>query len=413
MITFSYLKQLASTMLLISLFGCTTKDSNSTVAQDAKAFDSSDIPEHIRGLENLMALDPSQPPQYEISFSPQEVYGEIYLEPVMMVSGNNRNIVSVDRNGRVYIIDHVEKNIHVYKPDGELLSEIGREGRGPGEFLDISTIRLHGDRLMVYDMTLKRIQWFDLETHDVHVVNLNPKELINDQEELILEGITSVMPLENGSILIGGVTPEAISRIFAGIDERTYYRYYVLDENGNLISDELFQTAQKLSHRTGPSRTDIPSSGEGIATVSPEGMIYHANTSQFLIHAIDVKDSTRRSIYYPFENASIDREKLFESYSDYKRPRMQDAEIGDHWPALHSLLADDENRLWVATITDDQDTHTWWILKDSGELLGRFDWPRSLEIETIRNGSMYVRERDWQEGVLTVQRHEIQMEPIN
>lgn len=154
-------------------------------------------------------------------------------------------------------------------------------------------------------------------------------------------------------------------------------------------------------------------SDEGIVTASLEGIVYRANTSHFLIHALDVQDSTRRSIYYPYENAPLDRDQVLEGYSDDFRASMQEVEFGDHWPALHSMIADDQNRLWVSTITEDPDTYTWWVLKDSGELLGRFDWPRSLEIETIRNGSMYVRDRDWEEGVLTVQRHEIQMEPNN
>lgn len=419
MIVYSKLRGLASTLLLIGLFGCTTKDSGSTVFQDANSLDSSDIPEHIREVENLTALDPSQPPQYEINFTPREVYGEIYLNPVMMAGGHNYNTVSVDRNGRVYIMDRREESIHVYKPDGELLSKIGGEGKGPGEFLDMSTFRMDGDRLMAYDMNLKRIQWFDLDSHDVDVLNIQPEELMNDQEEQVLYGINSIMPLGNGSILVGGLSPTDLRMIFLGESTgRSYRRFFIMDQRGNLITEELFQLAiqesQNTRHSTGlTSATRIPSSDKGIVTASPEGTIYRANTSQFLIHALDVTDSTRRSIYYPYENAPLDREKLLENYSGDIRESMQDVEFGDHWPALHTILADDENRLWVSTITEDPDTHTWWVLKDSGELLGRFDWPRSLEIETIRNGSIYVRDRDWEEGVLTVQRHEIQMEPIN
>lgn len=374
------------------------------------------IPAHLQEVKNLTALDPSQSPQYKISFTPQEIYGEIYLNPVMMAGGHHFNTVSVDKNGRVYIMDRVEENIHVYKPDGELLTKIGREGRGPGEFLDMSTFRLDRDRLMTYDMNLKRIQWFDLDSHDVEVLNINLTELKNNQEEVVFGSLMSVMPLGNGNLLIGGFSPGYLRRLSE--DERPHIKYYAIDENGNLTSEELFQTVLPESHSTRhntglTSSRRIPSSDEGIVTVSPEGTIYRANTSQFLIHALDVTDATRRSIYYPYEHVPLDREKLLESYSDDIRENMQDVDFGDHWPALHTILADDENRIWVATITEDPDTYTWWVLKDSGELLGRFDWPRSLEIETIRNGSIYVRDRDWEEGVLTVQRHEIQMEPIN
>lgn len=276
MTTDHYLRQVAFALLLIVTIGCSMEESNSTVPQSTNGLDSSYVPEHLHELENLTVQDPTQPPQYEISFTPQEIYGEIYLNPVIMESGHNYNTVSVDRNGRVYIMDRREENIHVYKPDGELLSKIGREGRGPGEFLDMSTIRMDGDRLMVYDMNLKRIQWFDLDSHDVHVVNLNPKELINvnDQEGLILESITSVMSLGNGSILIGGLSLADVRKKIAGIIERINVRYYLLDENGNLTSEELFQSV--LEESSLKALNDNSPSDEGIVTVSPEGIIYRA-----------------------------------------------------------------------------------------------------------------------------------------
>ncbi|MDZ7774049.1 MAG: 6-bladed beta-propeller [Balneolaceae bacterium] len=397
-------------LLVITTFiGCTVDNPGSEHISEALSSDTLKIPAHLQEKENLTALDPSQPPPYEISFTPREIYGEIYLNPIMSASGHHYNTVSVDRKGRVYIMDRLEENIHVYNPDGALLTKIGGEGRGPGEFIDMSTIRMDGDRLMTYGYSLKRIQWFNLDSYDVHVVNLNLTELTNDQGKIVLGTINSVLPLRNGSILIGGLSPADVRKLSES--ERTYLRYYSLDENGNLTSDELFQSVlEKLSHM---ALNENSPSDEGIVTVSPDGIIYRANTSQFLIHAMDVKDSTQRSFYYPYEHASVDREQVFEDHSDDFRTSMADVEFGDHWPALHSILADDDNRLWVSTITEDPDTYTWWVLKDSGELLAKFDWPRSLEIETVRNGSMYVRDRDWEKGVLTVQRHKIQMEPIN
>lgn len=353
----------------------------------------------------MTVLDPSQSPEYNISFSPQEIYGEVNLHSSI---GYHNNIVSVDKNGRVYIRSRQERNIHVYKPDGELLTKIGREGRGPGEFLSISTIGMHEDRLMAFGYSLKRIQWFDLDSNDVTVLNIHPEELMNDQGELALESVNAIMLLGNGSYLIGGV--ESIHESLES--ERTYTTFFTIDENGNLTSDELFRSVRQDYHDFGGGAKSIPSSDEGIVEVSPEGIIYHANTSEFLIHAIDTGDNTRHSIKYPYENAPVDRDRILDRYDDYLRDRMRDADFGDHWPALHSMIADDQNRLWVSTITEDPDTYTWWVLKDSGELLAKFDWPQSQEIETVRNGSMYVSDEDWENRVFTVQRYEIQMEPI-
>lgn len=42
--------------------------------------------------------------------------------------------VTADDNGLVYVADRLPPSVRVYRPDGEFLAWIGREGEGPGEF---------------------------------------------------------------------------------------------------------------------------------------------------------------------------------------------------------------------------------------------------------------------------------------
>jgi len=42
--------------------------------------------------------------------------------------------VAADREGRIYVADRLTPSVRVFKPDGEFMAWIGREGEGPGEF---------------------------------------------------------------------------------------------------------------------------------------------------------------------------------------------------------------------------------------------------------------------------------------
>jgi len=44
-----------------------------------------------------------------------------------------------DENGNLYLSDGNQKKIHVYRFNGEFISSLGREGRGPGEFSGLSS----------------------------------------------------------------------------------------------------------------------------------------------------------------------------------------------------------------------------------------------------------------------------------
>ena len=84
-------------------------------------------------------------------------------------------------------------------------------------------------------------------------------------------------------------------------------------------------------------------------------------------------------------------------------------DLPETWPAIDNILADDEGRLWVATIVEDLSVYEWWVLEDSGELITKFKWPRDEPIEVVKNGKIYTRETDEDTGLQRVVRYGIGM----
>lgn len=81
------------------------------------------------------------------------------------------------------------------------------------------------------------------------------------------------------------------------------------------------------------------------------------------------------------------------SHNDQLLRIRQTAEYPDTWPALYSIVTDDRARLWVSSITADEDEFIWWVIDQDGEY-ARFVWPAGREIVHVQNGYAYVIESD-------------------
>ena len=80
-----------------------------------------------------------------------------------------------DKAGRVYISDNQKKQIHIFEPDGNYLKSLGKEGRGPGEFMFLGEISIQSERLYVVDSMQFRVNIFSTTTLElIDIYNLHP-----------------------------------------------------------------------------------------------------------------------------------------------------------------------------------------------------------------------------------------------
>jgi hypothetical protein len=71
---------------------------------------------------------------------------------------------NVDDEGNIFVTDWDRKRIQKYGPDGKFLLTIGREGQGPGEFINVWEPEFDKDgNLYVVDISQKRISFFSRE----------------------------------------------------------------------------------------------------------------------------------------------------------------------------------------------------------------------------------------------------------
>lgn len=113
--------------------------------------------------------------------------------------------VKILKNGHIAIADYGQQTISILKKDGSLIHSFGRQGRGPGEFLNIRDILTIGEHISVYDSHQNRLVVFNysgelLRSESFSSASMNKETtLINDSLYVIgIEGVSgSLLQVQN------------------------------------------------------------------------------------------------------------------------------------------------------------------------------------------------------------------------
>lgn len=99
-----------------------------------------------------------------------------------------------------------------------------------------------------------------------------------------------------------------------------------------------------------------------------------------------------------------------------KKSEINKTEVPNNWPALHTMVMDEKNRLWVATITDSDSTFNWRVVDEKGAPLASFSYPGNRKrssvwsepLYKIKNGYFYELERDMRSGIDRIVKYKIE-----
>ncbi len=361
-----------------------------------------ELPEHIAGIENLTVYELPENSPIEISFEPEAYFGD--SDEVLI---GNFNSAVADEKGRVYLADSDQKTIHVFHPEGTFLQSIGKEGKGPGEFMNILSLQTDGKNLYAYDFSQRRVNVFALENLEFSYTVLLTLEDVGIDE---LSGTypSSYYVLPDNTILVSFAQPFGAD---TSEDERLAL-YYKMNHEGRILSDKILSTrlAEVLMDRSngGIMIWGSPYGGRSLIEISTSGNIYSAWSKEFLIHSYNQTGERLGAWYYPLQKAALSRDEAINYHDDENYKRMaRNSEIPGTWPALNSMKTDDQNRLWLSTIVEDREVYQWWVMDGDGEPLATFTWPRSRSVADIKNGFIYARETD-EMGLAQVVRYRVE-----
>jgi hypothetical protein len=369
---------------------------------------------------------------FEIQFVRETSYGS--TDDIVVGSIGS---FSVDGNNRVFIVDRNRVNVHVYQPEGNFLTSLGNQGRGPGEFMAVgpyTMIAIHSKRFYITDLADVHLQFpyrmhaFSLtDLSFIHTINLLAKN-ISEFEELDGYYPKWIYPFDDDAFLVSyHRSPQEY------LDEESMIYYFLQDNSGNIVSGPVLKQKDRTNLITEVTDFEIPYRainsfpfhGKSLLTVSEGDELFTVNhTEEFKIDVYTLQGDQIRTIEHAFENLSFNRNEILDYYKKINYGHrlgegvalkmIQEAEnLPETWPAIENMLIDDKNLLWISTIVEKFDIYEWWVLNgESGELITKFEWPRDEPIEVVKNGYIYTRQTDDETGLQQVVRYRIDWEEV-
>lgn len=363
----------------------------------------------------------NQAPQKNVNDSTKELKHDVNVEFKKQITfGSNQEIIVgevtamvVDDNDNVFIADKTQTLIHVFKKDGSYLKSLGREGKGPGDYSSITfntTMSIFSKQLFVTDTFFyfpHRANVYSLE--DIvfsYTMNLIPENL---SEYKILKGhFPKQIIQQNGNVFL--VSYHKSPNVYKD-KESTIYYVLINNENYIVANPILKQKDQKnltyLVEGEHPylAIRSFPFFGKSLFAASEDGYLYVARSEEFKIDVYDSVGNFMHTFKHSFNNKIFSKNKTIDQYLE----TGYGSELGDGvvlkmlknaedlpktWPALDNMFIDDENRIWVSTIVENDEIYEWYILEHSGKVISKFNWSRDKPIQTVRNNKLYTIEEN-------------------
>ena len=302
--------------------------------------------------------------------------------------------IAVNSEGLVYVANWGSASVYVLSQTGQLVSEIGREGRGPGEFDRVDDVFVDdGDAVIVWDGSQWRVTVFTPSEHRVaETISVaeagasHPSRLIGVVREGFLVSFRTPY----------GTTPEWAPELERSVD------VFLLDRNG--------RRKKGLPLASLPERESITKSTASTMSVSvmpfgripqftlgPDELLYSGWNDAIKITVQSMDGATQRILEHEHEAlpvTSADLSELFDNASEGRRRTLRETTLPKTKPAYRQFVVADDGRLWVQLSAEHgASTAACLILNADGSVLDTVDLPSGLRLEAIRHEKAY--------GVLT------------
>ena len=298
-------------------------------------------------------------------------------------------------DGRIVVANAGSFEVRVYGADGRYQRAWGREGGGPGEFLDMSLVGAMGsDTLVVLDNENRRISFMHPDEGFLESMPVG-EEFVGSP---LAQGVFG-----DGALVVGGGPPSIYPRDLQNGVTRFPANFSAWAPDGSLTTDfgehpgyEIFMRVDGGNIGVAP----LPFGRTTVAAVSAD-RLYLGTEDSYEIRAYDPSGSLRSIIRLDQDlrpvtssDAAAYVEQQLEDIDDpgrraERRREVEDMGTSETMPAYAGLTADALGHLWVLEYRGPRDDAPVYTVFDAeGKLVGRLTLPDRFRV--IEIGSDYV-----------------------
>ncbi|MCH8495127.1 MAG: 6-bladed beta-propeller [Balneolales bacterium] len=363
--------------------------------------------EHIQELDNLTVYSADSEPVYTLELVPEQSFGGSGKPYWKVITG-----CVVDDNDRVIIRGQdkgMRTELHYFNPDGTYRSQIGRFGKGPGEYEFVSpNFQINSGSVFLYDETTARLSMFTTDDYSFEGTTVLQDWNVRDLEVVRNMELSDFHARSDGNLL-------AIFKGHpTGTGRASNTKFMLVDTEGNVLNPDplielpspFYLVSENQRGSMLSSRMQMPFKQRSLYALSDDDAIYTVpQTEDFLIKKYDAEGIYQYAFYYPLMGPPFDLDSV-QGLAGHPQHAIRnaleevDAEIPETAPVLRNMRVDDENRIWVSVAVD-RKTSEWWVLGESGELLAKAVLSDNEVICDIQNGHLYSKKTNEETGITT------------
>jgi hypothetical protein len=298
------------------------------------------------------------------------------------------------QDGRIVVADAGDKEVRYFEADGTHLLTVGREGEGPGEFVNLSLAGTVGDTVIAWDSRQNRL------------TVVGPRGEIERVVPLSRSDGGSIAPRVLGVLSDGNLIasfPTALSRIPA---------------DGEVLRDSLrlwhfdYRSGQRRLIVNMPSFEAVYWRGEPyqslLITLAPKWTIHAdqiyiapATAPEIDVFGLDgtLRLRARRAVSLE-PTSTADKELIQRIARQQAQPDAEDVTgamahlpIPEHLPPYDRLIVDEEGNIWARRFRSPSDPdwrrpYPWTVFRPDGVLLGEVEIPSQLDVREVRSGAI-------------------------
>lgn len=297
--------------------------------------------------------------------------------------------MDVDSRGNLYVADHTD--IAVLSPEAKLLRRLGRAGKGPGEFDDVSSVRvLPGDSVFAFDGGAARVTVFAPESErPAHMLSLSTANYVFPYW---------VMPVSDGSLM--GVFRAAYADSPRGRRRDTVR---LLNPDASVAVDSVlaFPEYEAVEVEQGPVGGALFSPfGQQTLLANAGDRVYTAWTGSWQVEVYSARGKHLGTVHpqdppqpLPVTGAEMDSVVTrMQRGGPFERQTIVRALEGagrKTWPLLDQMLVDDSGRIWMAPTARAGEPLHWAAFDEQGRRVGAFQTPARVKLHLIRGDVAY------------------------